>query len=82
MLSFIQSEFTMLGLYRQLIKQGVFVREFTGGLFRVDQFGVNDDLKDTTPGSDQGYFSVQCFLHFVRQTGGTGLVVSLGAIFD
>ena len=56
--------------------------ETTVGFLRVDQLTVERDLEDAVLALDQGRLDVEVLGDLVRQTGGSGLVVSNDAVFD
>jgi uncharacterized protein YciI len=52
------------------------------GALGENRLSVDDDLEYTAAGSNELARSTECRLQVRRQTGGAGLVVSLGAVFD
>ena len=57
------------------------IRETPLLFLRKNQYTVDIDVEITPATFDQAGFSVECFLKLGRQTGCTGFVVSLDAIF-
>lgn len=57
-------------------------RKAIGLMFRVDQFSIDDDVKDSATAFDQFCFSSGCLSNCVRQTGGLRGVVSLHTVGD
>ena len=57
-------------------------RETTGHAFRIDGLAVEMDFEDAIAALNELWPDAQPFLNAVRQTGGTGMVVSNYAVFD
>jgi hypothetical protein len=57
-------------------------RKATLGLLREHQLAIELHLEDTAFALDQARFNAEAFLNLVRQTGGSGFVVSNYAVFD
>ncbi len=57
-------------------------REAVEGLLAEDEVAVDLDLEDATAGGDQFGLQVVALAQLIRQTGGTGLVVSNLAVLD
>tara|TARA_B100001167_G_scaffold161890_1_gene109743 strand:+ start:274 stop:717 length:444 start_codon:yes stop_codon:yes gene_type:complete len=58
------------------------VRETSQPLLAEHQFIIKPDLEDSSPALDEGRRRLESLFYCGRQTDGTGLVVSLNAIFD
>ena len=58
------------------------IGEAAEGFLRVEQLAVEGDLEDTVPALDQTGFDSEAFFERVRQTGGSGFVVSNHTVFD
>tara|TARA_B100001765_G_C19464904_1_gene321080 strand:- start:122 stop:436 length:315 start_codon:yes stop_codon:yes gene_type:complete len=58
------------------------VRETSQTLLAEHQFIIKPDLEDSSPALDEGRRRLESLFYCGRQTDGTGLVVSLNAIFD
>lgn len=48
----------------------------------IHHFALGHDVEDSAPTTYHLSFKSECFFDFCRQTGGFGLIVSLGAIRD
>lgn len=54
----------------------------SGGLLRIHQVAVDDDFEDAVLAFDQVGSDAELRFNIVRQTGGSGFVVSNNAVFD
>ena len=52
------------------------------GFFGKDEIVIETDLEDPVPTLDQGGLEIELLSQRIRQTGGSGFVVSSHAVFD